>query len=167
MKILLGVTGCIGAYKAAEVLRGLQKAGAQVRVVMTKHATEFISPLTFEAMNNLALIYSNSHQPDRALPLLEQAMRTDPENEAVYANAANYYVHQRDWKQALQNYDRALQTVAELSYDKWRDYDPEDTLRFYALRLHEAGLIKSGPNKIIAENTDWRFLDEVKRELKG
>ena len=67
------------------------------------------SPLTFEAMNNLALIYSNGGQPDRALPLLEQAMRTDPENEAVYANAANYYVHRRDWKQALQNYDRALQ----------------------------------------------------------
>ena len=41
MKVLLGVTGCIGAYKAAEVLRGLQKAGAEVRVLMTRHATEF------------------------------------------------------------------------------------------------------------------------------
>ncbi|HKX29325.1 MAG TPA: bifunctional phosphopantothenoylcysteine decarboxylase/phosphopantothenate--cysteine ligase CoaBC [Blastocatellia bacterium] len=51
MKVLLGVTGCIGAYKAAEVLRGLQKAGAQIRVVMTRHATEFVQPLTFEALS--------------------------------------------------------------------------------------------------------------------
>jgi NitT/TauT family transport system substrate-binding protein len=63
-------------------------------------------------------------------------------------------------------YDFALQTVGEIHYDKWRDYDAEDTVRFYALRLHEAGMIKSLPNKLIAENTDWRFLDEVKRELK-
>jgi NitT/TauT family transport system substrate-binding protein len=65
------------------------------------------------------------------------------------------------------NYDRALQTVTELSYDKWREYDPADTLRFYTLRLRETGLIKSDPNKIIAENTDWRFLNELKHELKA
>ena len=63
-------------------------------------------------------------------------------------------------------YEYALQTLSENSYDKWREYDPEDTLRFYALRLHEVGFIKSSPQKIIAENTDWRFLDELKRELK-
>jgi NitT/TauT family transport system substrate-binding protein len=64
-------------------------------------------------------------------------------------------------------YDYALQTLTEVPYDKWREYDPEDTIRFYALRLHEAGLIKSSLQKIIAEGTDWRFLDEVKRELKA
>jgi hypothetical protein len=48
-----------------------------------------------------------------------------------------------------------------------QDEHPEDTIRFYALRLREAGMIKSNPNKIIAEATDWRFLNEVKRELKG
>jgi NitT/TauT family transport system substrate-binding protein len=64
-------------------------------------------------------------------------------------------------------YDYALQTLDELPYDKWREYDPEDTLRFYALRLHEAGMVKSSPQKIIAEGTDWRFQDEVKRELKA
>ena len=63
-------------------------------------------------------------------------------------------------------YDFALQTLNEVPYAKWRDYDPEDTLRFYALRLHEAGMIKSSPQKIIADGTDWRFLDELKRELK-
>ena len=61
----------------------------------------------------------------------------------------------------------ALQTLKEVPYNKWRDYDPEDTLRFYALRLREAGMIKSNPNRIIAESTDWRFVNELKRELKG
>ena len=64
-------------------------------------------------------------------------------------------------------YDYALQALSEIRYDVWRDYDPEDTLRFYALRLHEAGLIKSSPQKLIAEHTDWRFLNELKRELKA
>jgi NitT/TauT family transport system substrate-binding protein len=54
-----------------------------------------------------------------------------------------------------------------MPYYKWRDYDAEDSIRFYALRLYEAGLIKSTPNKIIADGTDWRFLNELKRELKG
>jgi NitT/TauT family transport system substrate-binding protein len=65
------------------------------------------------------------------------------------------------------SYDYALQTLSENSYYKWREYDPEDTMRFYALRLHDTGLIKSTPNKIIAENTDWRFFNELKRELKA
>jgi len=66
-----------------------------------------------------------------------------------------------------QRYDYALQTLTDNPYDKWREYDPEDTLRFYALRLHEVGLIKSSPQKIIAEGTDWRFLNELKREIKA
>ena len=64
-------------------------------------------------------------------------------------------------------YDYALQTMNELPYDKWRDYDAEDSVRFYALRMHETGLIKSAPNKIISDATDWRFLNELKRELKA
>jgi hypothetical protein len=62
--------------------------------------------------------------------------------------------------------DYTLQALDEIRYDVWGDYDPKDTLRFYALRLHETGLIKSDPQKLIAENTDWRFLNELKRELK-
>jgi NitT/TauT family transport system substrate-binding protein len=65
------------------------------------------------------------------------------------------------------NYDFALQTLRAIPYDKWREYDAEDTIRFYALRLHEAGMIKSDPKTIIAKGTDWRFLNELKRELKG
>ena len=64
-------------------------------------------------------------------------------------------------------YDYALQTLNEVPYDKWREYDPEDTIRYYALRLHEVGFIKATPQKIIADGTDWRFLNELKRELKA
>jgi phosphopantothenoylcysteine decarboxylase/phosphopantothenate--cysteine ligase len=49
--VVLGVTGCIGAYKACEVLRGLQRRGADVHVVMTAAATRFVSPMTFEALS--------------------------------------------------------------------------------------------------------------------
>jgi NitT/TauT family transport system substrate-binding protein len=60
-----------------------------------------------------------------------------------------------------------LQALRELPWTRWRELSPEDTLRFYALRLHEAGMIKSNPQKIIAQGTDWRFLNELKKELKG
>jgi len=63
-------------------------------------------------------------------------------------------------------YDYALQTLSDNPY-KWREYDAEDTIRWYALRLHEVGLIKSSPQKVIADGTVWRFLDELKRELKA
>jgi NitT/TauT family transport system substrate-binding protein len=66
-----------------------------------------------------------------------------------------------------ESYDYALQALTENSYGVWREFDAEDAMRFYALRLHEAGMIKSSPQKIIAEGTDWRFLNELKRELKA
>jgi phosphopantothenoylcysteine decarboxylase/phosphopantothenate--cysteine ligase len=56
MKVALGVTGCIAAYKAVEVLRGLQKRGVSVQVVMTRHATEFVGPLTFQSISGLPVI---------------------------------------------------------------------------------------------------------------
>ncbi|MGH7325196.1 MAG: ABC transporter substrate-binding protein [Candidatus Rokuibacteriota bacterium] len=64
-------------------------------------------------------------------------------------------------------YDSTLQMLKELPYTRWRDLDPEDAIRFYAVRLHEAGMIKSTPQKLIAQGTDWRFLNELKKELKG
>jgi len=64
-------------------------------------------------------------------------------------------------------YAYALQVMQELPYNTWREYDPEETVRFYALRLHEAGMLKHSPQKLIAQGTNWRFLNELKRELKG
>jgi NitT/TauT family transport system substrate-binding protein len=66
-----------------------------------------------------------------------------------------------------EQYDYALQALREIPYNKWREDDHEDTVRFYSLRLHEAGIVRSSPQKIIAQGTDWRFLNELKRELKG
>lgn len=65
------------------------------------------------------------------------------------------------------SYEYALQTMKEIPYDKWREYDSEDAVRFYALRLRDVGMIKASPQKIIAQGTDWRFLNELKKELKA
>lgn len=64
-------------------------------------------------------------------------------------------------------YRIGLEVLKSLPYDRWREANPEDTLRFHALRLHEVGMIKSSPQKIIAQGTDWRFLNELKKELKA
>jgi NitT/TauT family transport system substrate-binding protein len=70
-------------------------------------------------------------------------------------------------KGLVKNYDYALQTMQDVSCNRWREYDPEDTVRFYALRLREAGMIEGSPQKLIAQGTDWRFFNELRKELKG
>ena len=69
-------------------------------------------------------------------------------------------------KGLAKNHDYALQAIKALPYGRWREYDPEDTVRFYSLRMHEAGMIKSSPQKILAHGTDWRLFNELKKELK-
>jgi NitT/TauT family transport system substrate-binding protein len=64
-------------------------------------------------------------------------------------------------------YDYALQALTDIPYAKWRQYNPDDSVRFYALRLREVGMLKSTPNKILAEGADWRFWNALKRELKA
>jgi NitT/TauT family transport system substrate-binding protein len=66
-----------------------------------------------------------------------------------------------------ESYDYALETLSDARYDRWREFDPEDTMRFYALRMNDVGMITSAPNQLIADGTDWRFLNELKRELKA
>jgi NitT/TauT family transport system substrate-binding protein len=62
-------------------------------------------------------------------------------------------------------YDYVRQSLDDVSYRNWQEYDPEDSVRFWALRLRELGMIKSSPDKIIAQGTDWRFIKEVRNEL--
>ena len=64
-------------------------------------------------------------------------------------------------------YAYARETMQDVVYRQWREYDPEDAVRFYALRLQEAGMIRSTPQKLIAQGTDWRFFNALKKELKG
>ena len=66
----------------------------------------------------------------------------------------------------VERYDYALETLKDVPYNQWREYDPEDTVRFYALRLHEVGILNTSPQKLIAQGTDWRFFNELKKELK-
>lgn len=65
------------------------------------------------------------------------------------------------------DYETALQVFSEIPYALWRDLDPEDTFRFYAVRMHQLGLIKQTPETLIANHTDWRFLEELKQTLKA
>lgn len=67
----------------------------------------------------------------------------------------------------VQSHEMALESLHDVHYDAWRTYDPADTLRFYALRLRETGMVKSTPQKLLEQATDWRFLNEVKKELKA
>jgi hypothetical protein len=69
-------------------------------------------------------------------------------------------------KGATAKYDYVLQSMQEIPWGKWRDYNPEDTVRFYTLRLYEVGMINSTPQRIIAQGSDWRFLNQLKKELK-
>lgn len=81
----------------------------------------------------------------------------EPERVARYLAAKGYEVR----------YEIGLEVLKSLPYARWRQSSPEDTLRFHALRLHEVGLIKSSPQKLIAQGADWRFLTELKKEMKA
>ena len=67
---------------------------------------------------------------------------------------------------AIDRYDFALKTLQDVPYGAWRNFDPRDTLRFLSLRLREARLIQSAPNQILANGTDFKFLEEIRREMK-
>jgi NitT/TauT family transport system substrate-binding protein len=111
------------------------------------------------AFSNREFIRRNPVATKRALRALLKADRicaTEPEL------AARTIVN----RGFTSSYEYALQTMKDIPYGRWREYSPEDTIRFYALRLHEAGMIKSSPQKIL-QGTDWRFLNELKKELKG
>lgn len=63
--------------------------------------------------------------------------------------------------------DHTLETIREMRFDVWRSYNPDDAIRFHALRLLDIGMIRSTPQQLIARGTDWRFLNELKRELRA
>jgi NitT/TauT family transport system substrate-binding protein len=65
------------------------------------------------------------------------------------------------------DYQAALKLLKALSYTRWRTFNPEDSLRFYGIRLYDVGMIKTSPNKLIAQGSNWRFVNELKRELKA
>lgn len=76
--------------------------------------------------------------------------------------AARYLV-----EKGHESYATALEVLTKLPYGRWREFNPEETLRFHALRLREVGMIKATPQQLIARGTDWRYMNELKRELKA
>jgi len=64
-------------------------------------------------------------------------------------------------------YETALEVLKTLSYNRWRTDDPANTLRFHALRLRDAGMIKSTPQQIIERGSNFSFLNELKKEMKA
>ena len=130
----------------AVVISGLDRPWSQYFCCMAHTNREFIRKYPVAAKRAL-----------RAILKAADVCAREPERAARFLVDKGY----------TQSYDSALETMKGLGYQKWREYDPEDTVRFYALRLHEAGMIKSSPQKIIAQSTDWRFLTELKKELKG
>ena len=74
--VLLGVTGCIAAYKSCEIVRALQKAGVHVKVVMTEHATEFVGPTTFRALTHEKVavgLFDDPEDPIHHVSLAQEA----------------------------------------------------------------------------------------------
>ena len=63
------------------------------------------------------------------------------------------------------NYDYALQAMKDIPYNQWRKLNPEDTIRFYSTILQKVGMIKSTPDQIVTEGTDWRYLNQLKTEM--
>ena len=65
------------------------------------------------------------------------------------------------------DYGYTVDAIRALPYGRWSELDAADTVRFWALRLREAGMLKATPQKVLAEGSDWRFLTELRKELQG
>jgi NitT/TauT family transport system substrate-binding protein len=93
----------------------------------------------------------------RAILKAADLCTSEPERAARFLVEKGYTTH----------YAYARETIQDVVYRQWREYNPEDTVRFYALRMQEAGMLRSTPQKLIAQGTDWRFFNALKKELKG
>ena len=93
----------------------------------------------------------------RAIFKANEICATEPERAAKFLTERGF----------VSRYEHAIQTLREIPYAKMLTYDPESTLRFYALRLRDVGMIKTSPNTLIAKAGDWRFLRELRKELKA
>jgi NitT/TauT family transport system substrate-binding protein len=94
----------------------------------------------------------------RAIVKGANAVASDPDASARFLVDRGY----------ASNFDYTCDILKEIPYNNiWRDFDPVDSVRFYALRLKRAGLIKSTPEEIIERGTDFRYLNELRRELQS
>jgi NitT/TauT family transport system substrate-binding protein len=141
----------------AQLLRGQQIGHVVLNTMMARPWSQYFCCM---ATGNRAFVRKYAVATKRALRAIFKSVERCAREPGLFARALvdrGYTKH----------YDVALQALQEIPYGTWRQYDPEDAVRFYALRLHEIGMLKSSPQKLIAQGTDWRFLHELKKELKG
>lgn len=93
----------------------------------------------------------------RALLKANDLVARNPEN------AADELIKRKIRDESERKY--IVQALKDTPYDRWREYNPEDTIRFYSLRLREIGMIKSSPEEFMAKYTDWSFINSLKNEL--
>jgi NitT/TauT family transport system substrate-binding protein len=111
-------------------------------------------------MGNRQFVQANPVATKRALRALLKAAdicAQEPEQAARFLQAKGYETR----------YELSLEVLRGLPYRRWRESSPEDSLRFYALRLYEVGMIRTSPQKLLARGSDWRFFNELKKELKA
>ena len=112
------------------------------------------------AIGNRDFVAKNPAATKRALRALLKAAdlcAAEPERTARTLVDRGFY----------KDYEHSVQALRDVPYKRWREYDSADSLRFYALRLHEAGFIKSNPQKLLAQGTNWRFVEQLKKEMKA
>ena len=98
-KIVLGVTGCIAAYKSAHLIRDLIKRGAEVKVVMTPAATQFITPLTLSSLSNNNVV-----------------INIFPESSDVDTNLNTWHIDLAQWADLILIAPATVNTVAKIAY---------------------------------------------------
>ena len=155
----LFLDGKVDAYLAfppnSQELRAKKAGHVVLNSMMDKPWSQYFCCM---ATFNRDFVQKNPVATKRALRALLKASdicAREPERVAQFLMDKGY----------TKNYDYALEALQQIPYNVWREYDPEDTMVFYANRLRDVGMIKSSPDEIIQQGTDWHFLNELKAEL--
>lgn len=152
-KVLLGVSGCIAAYKSCEIVRSLQKAGVEVRVVMTQSATEFVGATTFDALCGHPAAVETFGNPENPIPHIEMAKWCDlflvaPCTANVLAKIAHGIADDLLTTAALAAHDKLMVAPAmnDHMYEAPATQENLNTLRKYGVAVVDAtsGLLACG-----------------------
>jgi NitT/TauT family transport system substrate-binding protein len=147
----------LGFVPEPQVLRSKKVGHVLINTLTDRPWSQYFCCL---AASNQDFVRKNPIATKRALRALLKAVdlcASQPESAAQFV--VNHGVQA--------GYDYVLQAVREVGYAKWREYESEDTMRFWSLRLRELGITKSDPKTLLARGTDWRFIDQLKRELRA
>ena len=151
------VDAMLGYPPEPQIMRGQKIGVSLVNTLIDRPWSQYFCCM---ALGNRNFVAKNPVATKRALRALLKAAdlcAAEPERTARTLVDRGFY----------KDYASSVQTLRDISYKRWREFDSADSLRFYALRLHEAGMLKSAPQKLLSQGTDWRFIEQLRRELKG